>query len=129
MASLQQLIDAHTPQPLKSQWFAHYCNVYRDQAGETHYSTEEFSVEQDGIYSFDDALHDAFLRCVLAKEPWEYVSTMTDSASCTQRMASHLGALKNAASILKQAGENPEHYSIHDIEQVARDILAGKGRA
>ena len=128
MRTVQQLIDTHTPQPLKSHWYVRYCNVYRDRNDDVHYSTEEFSVEQDGVYSFDDALDEAFRMCVLADEPWEYVSTMTDGPQVTKKMQSMLGSLSNAANILRQFGENPEHYSIHDIEQTARDIVAGKGR-
>lgn len=113
--------------PVKSYAFTHYVNVYRDEEGKTHYSTEEFSLNQDGIFSFDDALDDAYCLSVLGE--WEYISTMTDNGvNVTTKMKSRLGELENAATILKNFGDDPEKYSMEYILQEARDIVNGDRR-
>src|SRR4051812_6936518 len=80
-----------------------YINIYKDSDGKRHYSCEEFSVSDEGIFSFDDALDEAFRLCVLGN--WKYVKTLCDVSPCTRKLQSRLGALENAASIVKEFGE------------------------
>lgn len=118
-----RIMQSHSLSPLKSIEYVDYINVYTDQDGKRHFSSEEFAIGDEGINSFDDALEEAYRFCVL--DNWTYVKTLCDVTPCTRKMESRLGALANAANILRQFEYNPENYSIHDIEEVAREIING----
>lgn len=102
----------------------HYVNVYRDEHNKLRYSPEEFGVDQEGIFSFDDALDEAFTYCVRGtwtlseRNPlWQYVCTLSnDTKDVSAKLDARLGDLKGTLQELEAQGKDYSGYNSHDIE-------------
>lgn len=108
-----------------------YVNVYRDSEGKLHYSTEEFSIHQEGLFTFDDALEEAYRYCVAGlkdAEGWQYVQTLCNGEPMTDKMLNCLGVLEIAKAILGEFGEEAACYDHKELVDVAKDIVDSKGR-
>lgn len=91
-----------------------FINVYLDEEGETHYSSEEFSKDQSGIFDYEDALEEAFQRTIVGtivdvpgypikrRMRYSYVATLSNTLiNYTAQIEMALEELENAAELLR----------------------------
>lgn len=100
-----------------------YVNVYVDNKGVTHYSTEEFAIGQNGIYSFYDAIDEA--RLLTAKWGWEYVTTLVPNSYYRDSMEIKLERLQLARKVILEFGGQPDSLPWDELEDTAKDLLDG----
>lgn len=99
-----------------------YVNVYRDEQGGIHYSTEEFSIGQQGLFTMDDALREAYALTVKCCD-WDYVQTLCSEMpeETTAHIRKCLKTLGNAYTIVNER-EDARNYRMEDIEERAEKI-------
>lgn len=103
-----------------------YLNVYRKN-GVKSYSNDDFGVGTDGIYSFDDALEDAYTQC--AKGKAEYVCTLSNThEDVTPKMQGRLDSLTRAYQKVAGARHDADDYTSDDIEDVAEELSFTGGK-
>lgn len=114
---LQQL------RPLETIGGMTYINVYRDEDGKRHYSTEEFSQGQEGIFNYHMALEEAYKLSVLGE--WEYVETLCSNTprAISARIEAHLDVLETAVTIVRGAGIVADHLDVDELQEKAADIM------
>lgn len=100
-----------------------YINVYMDTEGKRHYSSEEFAIGQEGIFSYDDALEEA--ARLTSEYDWEYVRTLTINERCTDKAEIDLEHLERAREIITEFGGNYSGLTIEATQEAAAEILAG----
>lgn len=99
----------------------YFVNVFRDNKGETHYSTEEFSIGTDGIFTFEDALEDAYQYSIIGD--WHYVCTLSNlPKDVSLKMRRRLSELDQARFVIEECGRPLSNYTSNDIEEAARDL-------
>lgn len=99
-----------------------YINVFVDSEGKYHYSTEQFNINQDGLYNFDAALQDAYEHTIRGE--WEYVETLASHApeSFTLRIEKHLERLEAASQVIAAFGkELPTEWE--QAEELAQELV------
>jgi hypothetical protein len=101
-----------------------YINKYYNKEGKALFSSDDFNIDQEGIFSFEDALSEAYNHTI--KGELEYCSTLTDGEPVTEKMHSRLIQLEAAYNIAKEIGLDANAYTIDDIEDTAADIMADK---
>ena len=80
-----------------------YVNVFCDDAGGIHYSTEEFAAGRQGLLNFDEAAEDACRFSVLGG--WRYVCTLTPDERVTLKMHRRLNYLDQMRFMLESKGK------------------------
>lgn len=101
---------------------AYYVNVFRDSAGNTHYSTEEFAVNQTALSGFTEALEDAYHFAVLGN--WQYVCTLHNDTAISARMRRDLFVIENARFIVENHGKIPDNYLAEELQEEAENLCA-----
>lgn len=104
----------------------YFCNVYLDQDGEHHYSTEDFKVGEEAITSYEAALEAAVHRCILGDEygeKWSLVCVMTSGKPVTSQMREELAVLEGFSKVMRDSGVNPENVPVEQWEAEAKELL------
>ena len=96
-----------------------FINVYRDEKGEIHYSTEEFRIGQDKLNQ-TEALAEAESLAEIASD-WEYVGTMT---ICPKTTALFKQCLRDAEEGRRQ--EEEERRFVSGLLGIARFSLEAR---
>lgn len=103
-----------------------YMNVYIDAEGHRHSSAEEFEKDQNGIFSFSDAVQDAYTLSVLGD--WDYVYTLSNDTprAITARLEKHLERLQNAVDVIAAYGKDaPKAWE--QAEELASQLTERRG--
>lgn len=105
-----------------------YVNVYRDEDGKRHYSTEQFSDLQEGIFSYHEALEEAYRLSVLGE--WQYVETLCSATpqAISARIDAHLDVLETAVAVVRSAGIVADFLTVDELQEKAADVME-RGRA
>lgn len=125
---ISQQADGGDPQlfSAKHEWSAadgiFYVNVYRDEQGGIHYSTEEFSIGQQGLFTVDAALRDAYALTVKFCD-WDYVQTLCSEIPevTTAHIRKCLKKLGDAYTLVNER-EDARNFRMEDIEERAEEI-------
>lgn len=107
--------------PLSNISTVNYINKYYNKEGKAFFSYDDFNIDQEGIFSFEDALSEAYNHTI--KGEWKYGSTLTDGEPVTEKMHSRLIQLEAAYNIVQRIGLVAANYPIDDIEDIAADIM------
>ena len=95
----------------------YYINVFRDSAGEIHYSCEEFSIYCNGLVTFEGAVSDAYHHAVIGN--WTYIGTLKSDAPITAQMHERVKSLEQAKAIVEGQGRLAVALSVDEIEVIA----------
>lgn len=104
-----------------------YMNVYIDADGARHNSGEEFEVGKNGIFSFADAVQDAYTLAVLGD--WDYVYTLSNDTprAITARLEKHIERLEAAVTVIAAYGKDaPKAWE--EAEELATQLTETRGR-
>ena len=94
-----------------------YVNVFCDNAGGLHYSTEEFAISRQGLFDFEEAVSDACQFAILGD--WRYICTLCHDEQATLRMQARLNILDQARYITEEHGRKAKNYPIHEMGEEA----------
>src|ERR1700757_4744630 len=98
----------------------YYINIFRDDQGILHYSTEEFSVNQDNIPSLENALTNPCRFSVLGD--WHYVCTLSNDSVITAQMCSRLRELENARFLVEIHGKTAVNHGSYTLSGMAGEL-------
>lgn len=98
-----------------------YINVYLDTDGKRHYSTEDFAIGQEGIWSADDAFEE--IAKLTLKNNWQYCRTLTVNHGNTSLMDIKLEMLEMARKILAEAGVDYNGMGVDETQERAADTV------
>lgn len=89
--------------PIEIPVMAVYMNMYRDTGGAIVYSTWEWSGDTNGLYSYADALDEAFRLCVVGE--YTYICTLSNlPKDITLKMSRDLDRLERLAIEAQEMG-------------------------
>ncbi len=97
----------------KDKGLMYYVNLFRDDAGVMHYSTEEFAVGQQGLLNFEQAVEDAYRFSVLGD--WRYICTLTPDEHITLTMRQRLKSFEQVRLVLESQGKMLRNYNIEEM--------------
>lgn len=101
----------------------YHINVFRDNKGGIHYSTEEFSVYDSAIYTYAEAVEDAYKLSV--RGGWRYLCTLRYDGQISRAIVNELSCLEQARFTVEEYGRGRPagNYSANELINKAADLI------
>lgn len=97
-----------------------YVNVFRDSLGKFHYSTEEFTLKHSNIFSFSDAVSDAWRLSIPGE--WDYICTLSNDEETSSEMRQQLALLEHARLIVELSGKQIKNFFPQELLRESSEL-------